>query len=234
MKLAEWDIAAGYRRFWWLLPPMAMAAVIFAAIRIGSAFFGGPVVMQLETNRNLTTGPAPRVVVENWAGDIRIAGAKDHFVLITVRREGKGDSKEAAYDDLAGIQVQIVQEGDTVTIRATRDVPGGRSRLGHATIELQVPAAAKLEVSTGEGDIFAGNATGNIDALTADGDITLLLPKGEQFELQATGTLHPKMKLQFADGAQGVTLARTPDAADGATQLNLRASRGNVRLLENE
>ena len=35
MNLADLDLAPGYRRFWWVLPPAGMAIVLFTVLRFG-------------------------------------------------------------------------------------------------------------------------------------------------------------------------------------------------------
>ncbi|MCC6387995.1 MAG: hypothetical protein IT302_11510 [Dehalococcoidia bacterium] len=219
MNLADLDLAPGYRRFWWVLPPAGMAVVLFTVLRFLAPGDDAAVIVTERLEQALSTRGTPTVRVENMEGSILVMGQRDSTVLATVVREGRGDSRDDAYDDLAGLESRIERDGETVTIRTWRE-PGPAGR-GRPTVQLTVPYSARLELVTGKGDIVVNWLRGPITATTGNGDITVTLAQNQQFMLDGSGKLQSEFPLQ--DGA-------TSGATTDSPSLLLEAPRGTVRI----
>src|SRR2546430_6545198 len=88
--------------------------------------------------KSFPTGPAPKVVVELFSGAITVTRGDDGTVAAEVTKRGGGDTEEAAREMLKKIDVQTVQEGDTV--RVTAKIPPNERFIGEAPAKLTVPA----------------------------------------------------------------------------------------------
>ncbi|MBI2766125.1 MAG: hypothetical protein HYX53_09470 [Chloroflexi bacterium] len=231
MNLTDLDMAPDVRRFWWLLPPACLALVIFTATQFAAFFEGdGPVVLTDPVNQQYQTGPAPTVTIDNWAGDVRVAGARDNLVLITAVRRGTGRNEPLAFEDLSRIQLQMQQEGDHVLVQTWREVGGGNSESAPATIDVTVPAGARIEIRTNYGKVLVTGVIGGVTVLVPNGDITVQWPRDVPFRLDGTGDLNSEFKLSPL-GKDSALPAYSAGATPAAALLDLRAARGKINLL---
>lgn len=219
MNLADLDLAPGYRRFWWVLPPAGMAVVLFTILRFLVPGDDAAVIVTERLEQTIPTRGTPTIRVDNLEGSILVMAQRDSTVLATVIREGRGDSRDEAYDDLARLESRIEREGDTVTVRTWREP--GPAGLGRPTVQLTVPYGARLELVTGKGDIIVNWVRGPITATTGTGDITVTLAQGQQFALDGAGKLQSEFPIENA-----ATIGAPPDAP----RLVLEAPRGTVRI----
>ncbi len=223
MNLADLDLAPGYRRFWWVLPPAGMAIVLFTVLRFFVPGDGDTLVVSERINQTFPMRTTGTVRVENFTGDISIMGQRDTTVLATIVREGRGDTEREAYDDLTRLESRMERQGDTITIRTWREP--GPAGLGRPTVQLTVPYGTRLELVTGQGNIVVNWVRGPIAATTSSGDITLTLAAGQHFLLDGSGKLNSEFELDST-----MAPVRTVGAPADAPHLDLNAMRGTVRL----
>ncbi|MFN8506536.1 MAG: hypothetical protein U0547_03100 [Dehalococcoidia bacterium] len=219
MNLADLDLAPGYRRFWWVLPPAGMAVVLFTILRFFVPGDDAAVIVTERLEQVFSTRGTPTVRVENMEGSILVMGQRDSTVLATVVREGRGDSRDEAYDDLARLESRIERDGEVVSIRTWREP--GPAGLGRPTVQLTVPFGTRLELITNKGDIVVNWARGTIIATTGNGDITVTLLQTQQFTLDGSGKLQSEFTIE-----NGATAGATADSP----RLLLEAPRGTVRI----
>jgi len=97
------------------------------------------------TNRTISAGPAPRIVIDNVGGDLSIVGWEGEDILI------KADEDETRFK----------QDGSLVTVSSSDD------------LALRVPRNASLTIQTVGGDMALRGVMGNIEIKTIGGDTSL-------------------------------------------------------------
>jgi hypothetical protein len=231
MNLTDLDMAPDIRRFWWLLPPACLALVIFTLTQFAAFFEGdGPVVLTDPVNQQYQTGAAPTVTIDNWAGDVRVAGAKDHLVLITATRRGEGRNEPLAFEDLSRLQLRMQQDGDQVLVQTLREVIGGSAGSAPATIDVTVPAGAHVEIRTNYGKVLVTGVVGGVTVLVPNGDITVQWPREVPFRIDGAGELHSEFKLSPVGNGSALP-AYSAGATSAAALLDLRTASGRINLL---
>lgn len=97
------------------------------------------------TNRTISAGPAPRIVIDNVGGDLSIVGWEGEDILI------KADEDETRFS----------QDGSLVTVSSSGD------------LALRVPRDASLTIQTVGGDMALRGVMGGIEIKTIGGDASL-------------------------------------------------------------
>jgi len=129
---------------------------------------------QQEISKSFTTESNPEIVVESFNGSIDVLAGIDNRnnVKATVTKHTRGKTKEAAQDDLDNIEVSITREGNTihvVAINTDNDSWHGRG----ASVELEIPAGALLDLNTSNGQITVTGASGAVNAESSNGKIQI-------------------------------------------------------------
>jgi len=97
------------------------------------------------TNRTISAGPAPRIVIDNVGGDLSIVGWEGEDILI------KADEDETRFS----------QDGSLVTVSSSGD------------LALRVPRDASLTIQTVGGDMSLRGVMGNLEVKTIGGDASI-------------------------------------------------------------
>ena len=120
-----------------------------------------------------------RVVIQMAVGDVSVTGA-DVAELTLTSSEPLGDDSEPREDGLRrlnpGNSYTILQEGNTITIRAS-GLLGGKRHFGGGVpndLTLLVPRQTAVRVErTGPGDISVEHLTGDVEIRAMSGDVVL-------------------------------------------------------------
>ena len=127
----------------------------------GIEAFGEQHQYPLETvSRN--AGPAPRVIFEDFRGDAKISGSDVTSVTVSGQKTiGSFDTRDA---DKANAQspVDVIADGNTITIRCHQDRHGTRSSVT-TNLDVTVPKGASIVASTSHGSIDVSSLTGDVE-----------------------------------------------------------------------
>lgn len=122
--------------------------------------------------RSFDVPAAPKVVVETFNGPIRLERGNSSKVEVEVVKTAGGADEAAAQAALAGIDVQITREGDTIRVVARR--PAGVSMINlRAAVTMRVPAATGASLETSNGEVKVQGVEGPIKAHSHNGAIEL-------------------------------------------------------------
>ena len=110
----------------------------------------------------------PTIVVDTFAGAIDFERVEGDAVSLEVLKQGGGETKEEAAENLKNIELAIVQEGNTIRVTATNPIkpksktttlPNGGIIIGQQVgpgktdVRIKGPARAALEFKTGYGNV---------------------------------------------------------------------------------
>jgi DUF4097 and DUF4098 domain-containing protein YvlB len=111
-------------------------------------------------NRNV--GATPHIIIEDFRGDAKISGTDGTGLSLTGQKTiGSFDGQDA---DKANSQspVEVLTEGNTVTIRCHQDRLGTRTSVS-TNLDVSVPKGASIEASDSRGSIDISSLTGNVE-----------------------------------------------------------------------
>ena len=175
---------------------------------------------QKETETLNRTVPLPSggtLRIKNFSGDIHLTPASGNDVVIKAVRV-------ARRDQLDHIKLEIDTSGSTVTIDANKRDAGWRDRednVVETTFDIQVPAAALLDVygfssdldirgisgdqklETFSGDIITDGAKGAVDAKTFSGRIDVNLTGAGASPSLSAETFSGRIQVRLAENAKG-------------------------------
>jgi hypothetical protein len=140
---------------------------------------GGTVFEEESISQSFMTGPSPLVIVDTFAGDITIVGRRDGLVDATFIRRGAGDNDDEAFDDLGRVEVRFSQDGDTIRLTATHARGASRPPGSRASVRIFLPAGARLELATGNGNVITEQMSGPQVIETANGTVRIDGASGE-------------------------------------------------------
>jgi DUF4097 and DUF4098 domain-containing protein YvlB len=127
----------------------------------GIEAFGEQHQYPLETiSRN--AGSAPRVIFEDFRGDAKISGSDVTSVTVSGQKTiGSFDIGDA---DRANTQspVDVIADGNTITIRCHQDRHGTRSSVT-TNLDVTVPKGASIVASTSHGSIDVSSLAGDVE-----------------------------------------------------------------------
>lgn len=113
--------------------------------------------------------------LKNFSGNVHIVASSGRDIVLKATRR-------ATRDRLDHIKLDISTSGSTVTIDANKRDADWKDRRNNnvvdTTFELQVPAAANLDIDTFSSDVTIEGVTGEQNLKTFSGDIEVVNPKG--------------------------------------------------------
>ncbi len=121
--------------------------------------------------KTFKTGNAPRLVVDLHNGGIDIDASAEGEVNIRVTKEARAHTKEAAQEALKHLDVKMTQDGDKITVTATRDQEQLTESSVGASAAIKVPAGAALELNTHNGGVNVKGGKGAVRVQTSNGAI---------------------------------------------------------------
>jgi DUF4097 and DUF4098 domain-containing protein YvlB len=109
-----------------------------------------------------TAGPTPRIIFEDFRGDAKISGTDAATVTVSGQKTIGSFSAEEA--DKANNQspVEVIADGNTVTIRCHQDRSGTRTSVS-TNLDVSVPKGASIQASDSRGSFDVSSITGDID-----------------------------------------------------------------------
>ncbi len=170
--------------------------------------------------------------LESLKGEVTVEGWDRSDMEMTVTKappltyNARWQAEPAPDQALEKVKVTAERQGNAVVVRAT--YPRGRV---WATYSIRVPRAAGVIVNRNRGEVHVADLAGDIHATTREGEITLLLPPGEQYAIDA--------RTDFGDvysdfpGAERrrfwlVGHRFAPEGAPAGHKLYLRAGYGDI------
>jgi hypothetical protein len=188
--------------------------------------FNSRFTAQEEISESFATGPAPRIIVEMFNGGIDVtAGAADKVGADVTRRCG-GETQEAANENLALVEIELLQEGDTVRITA-RQAKGAVLHNAGASAKVQVPPGASLELRSGNGKVTVQGVAGKTTVQTSNGGIQVKDGKGPLGLTTSNGSI----TVQGATGPMGLTTNNGGIEVDAENAVvTARTSNGKIRF----
>src|SRR5262249_15781597 len=179
--------------------------------------------------KSFTTNALGRTVVETFDGSIDVTiGAVDQ-TKVKVTKTSRGESQEAAKDDLQNVVLKMSHEEDTIRITARRADKSPRKQSG-AAVELEIPAGTVLELGTDNGTISVTGPTGNVTAHCSNGAIRVVGSKGSLHLSMSNGAIDVAASLakgehsfQMSNGAIALTLPM-----DSRFHIDAETGKGNI------
>ncbi|MFW6293090.1 MAG: DUF4097 family beta strand repeat-containing protein [Spirochaetota bacterium] len=129
----------------------------------------GRVRAEDEREIRAVVGEAGSLRIENTWGDVRVTGATGDAISGTARIACWASDSEAAAAALDDTSVELV-EHDGAWVLQTRL---GSQRGTRIDVELSVPSAFSVTVSTASGDLWLENLTGSQNVKTMSGDVNV-------------------------------------------------------------
>ncbi|MBV9085056.1 MAG: hypothetical protein JOZ62_20450, partial [Acidobacteriaceae bacterium] len=103
---------------------------------------------------------APHIVIENFAGDARIAGADASDLVVNGRKAIRAIDPGDADRVNKQTPVQVLVQGDRVLIRCNQDKAGMRTPIA-TNLDLSVPKDASIEANGRHGEFDISSISGN-------------------------------------------------------------------------
>lgn len=217
-----------------VLGALALGAIVIVLIiaLIGSIF--SATINQHEQSvtltRALTVSAAPSLVISDSAGNITLRTGSGNQVVVEVTKHAWGSSAAVAQNGLSTTQVDVLQNGDTITVRSQFDTTYSDHGAARRSVDLlvTVPAQANVDAHLGAGNIIARQMNGAIRLDTGAGNVTLdnvtfagdsRLNTGAG-NVQATCAIASGVAVDVHTGAGNVTMtlpANTPAQLDAST-----------------
>lgn len=139
-------------------------------------FFGGMFGARYDFSDNFSQPVAAtqlRVLANR--GDITITASTDKQVHAIVQKAIRSDSQEHANNLNNSTNPKLVEQGSVAIL----DLSGGDYQHGEFTLDLQVPPALALSVTTHHGDVTVSQRDGNVELASDHGDVNLDQIKGD-------------------------------------------------------
>lgn len=119
-----------------------------------------------------TIGKTPHIVIDAFRGDAKISGIDGTEITLNGHKVVR--ALQAREADFANQQtpVELVVEGNTVTVRCNQAKTGVRTPVT-TDLEISVPRGASLEATGTEGDFDVSSLSGNVDISSDNGGMRL-------------------------------------------------------------
>ncbi len=122
------------------------------------------------------TDDAPRIVVETFNGSVDVSQGESDEVVVEVTKRASGFDQSIAEDALDGIQVSMIQMGDTIHITARR--AGRSSGNAGAAVVIAAPPNSQLQLKSSNGHIICEGLQSAINATTSNGKLEIIDARG--------------------------------------------------------
>jgi DUF4097 and DUF4098 domain-containing protein YvlB len=139
------------------------------------------------TTISKTVGANPRIIIEDFRGDAKISGADGDNLSLTGQKDIHSfDMRDA---DKANTQspVEVITDGDTVTIRCHQDRVGTRSSVT-TNLDLSIPRGATIQSSSSHGNVDISAIVGDLDVSAGSSSGIRLEDIGGNIKLQTRGS----------------------------------------------
>lgn len=150
-------------------------------------------------------GDAPSLEITNFAGAVTVRAGEGDLIRVVATKTATSRSR------LEGIKVEMNETGGQLVIRTSKDFSGG-----NASVELEIaaPAASRVRVDTGAGEVDVRDITGQIDVHSGAGTVGVRGAESTvRVELGAGQIIYegaPRGDCRFQTGA-GEIILRLPE-----------------------
>ena len=111
----------------------------------------------------------PRIVIEDFRGDVQITGADSDSVKVTGRKSIRAMDKDAAEKADQNSAFEITGDASQMTLRL-REASGSGQPISSA-LEITVPKGASLEAKRRDGDVRISGVQGAVAVSGRAGDV---------------------------------------------------------------
>ncbi|MBN2386974.1 MAG: DUF4097 family beta strand repeat protein [Anaerolineales bacterium] len=147
------------------------------------------------------------LVVTNTSGDITILGGENDQIVIEAHKLAYGDSQAEANADLEEMEIEILQQGNTVSVRVVQPeivcVMSINCRPDTVNFTIYIPEGTSVQADTGSGnvdltgtngtaslnshfgDVLAEQVEGDLEAHTNSGNVIVKDVRGGSVDLQS-------------------------------------------------
>lgn len=137
--------------------------------RAGNIRFGGLELFQesfeYPVQAELKTGKAPRIIVENRRGDIRLVGSDSEMVSVTGQTRVTASNQERADEVSRRVQLELSGQGDEVVLRTNQEKASGDERV-ESYLEVRIPRGATVECRGTRGDFDVQKIEGGLTVIS--------------------------------------------------------------------
>jgi len=119
-----------------------------------------------------TVGKAPHLVIETFRGDAKIAGNDGTDITVNGHKVVRALEEREAGRANQETPVEVVVEGNTVTIRCNQTKSGARAPVT-TNLDVSIPKGTSIEASGSAGDFDVSSVSGDVDISTDNGGIRL-------------------------------------------------------------
>ena len=238
MKPESWDEALDLRRYWWLLAPAVFALLTGMIVWFGGGddgddngtAVGRPEDASERVEQTLSVGEAPLVAVDNVRGDVTVVTGEEGRVRVVAERQGEGRDLQAAQDALGRLELRIDGTDEGVAV-VTRSSDGSDDPAAFTRLLLEVPASARLRITTTDGTVFISGVEGDLEASARYGNIDVSVESGLSFRaiIDARSFTTEFDETRRDESVSGALTALVGDAPYRA--MSLFAPEGSVTIL---
>ncbi len=239
---ASMERKAGVPWYVWLIGGCLVSLVLVVlACAVVVGVFGGLAarfsnLQQASTTftRTFAVTSTPNLVIDSNAGSVRIVSGATGQVTVEATKTARADSSEAAQQDLNSMRVDVIQNGNTITITSKTD-QSSFLRVRTVNFVVTVPSSANVDVRLNAGNLEVSGVTGVVTANLNAGNVTatnVLFGAGSRLHLnvgniEVNGSLSPQAALDISvnTGNVAVTLP-----AATATHIEASTSAGTVTI----
>ena len=119
-----------------------------------------------------TVGKTPHIVIESFRGDAKIAGNDGTEITINGHKVIRALEQREAEHANQETSVEVVVEGNTVTIHCNQTKSGARAPVT-TDLDLSVPKGASIEATGTAGDFDIASLSGDVDISSDNGGVRL-------------------------------------------------------------
>jgi DUF4097 and DUF4098 domain-containing protein YvlB len=163
-------------------------------------------------------GNATRVVFENNRGNLKVIGADTTDIKVTGRKTVQAINQAEADRGNDGTPLEIVAQGDTITVRTNQDHNPTRGKISE-DLEITVPNRLNVEVHGNNGDYDVSEMNGSVEVQADRSDVRLNKIAG-----------NARVELQRSDLVRATDLKGKLDLQGKGSDLELESIAGEVTI----
>jgi len=163
-------------------------------------------------------GKATRVVFENDRGNLKITGADVPDIKVTGRKTIQAVNQSEADRANTGTQIEILPQGDSVTVRTNQDHNPTNGRISE-DLEITVPLGVSVEIHGNYGDYEVDELNGAVEVHGDRSDVRLNKIGG-----------NARIELQRSDLVRAADLKGNLDLQGGGSDIELENIAGQVTI----
>ena len=131
-------------------------------------------------------GSAPLIVLEDFRGGAKITGADGNVISVAGHKIIRSFDIKDADKANAQTSVEVVKDGNTVTIRCHQDRIASRSSVS-TDLDLSVPKGSRIQAATSHGDLDISALNGDIEFNGGDNSEIKIEDAGGNVKLETRG-----------------------------------------------